>query len=275
MSVFRRGLFDGRVAIVTGGGTGIGRSIATELLHLGCTVVIASRNAQRLRDAADEMRADGGRILAVPCNARRESDVKSLFETTLASYGRLDYVINNGGGQYVSASESITLKGWNAVIETNLQSTFLCCREAYASHMKANGGAIVNMAMNFYNGHPGFLHSSAARAGVDNLTKTLAVEWAASGVRVNCVAPGHVYSATAAANYDPGLFDAMKSKSPAKRLGTPEEVSSVICFLLSPAAAYVTGVTVPIDGGLRLYGSYVSLPDHDRMPVYSWQKAKL
>eukprot|EP00118_Oscarella_pearsei_P026500 m.309992 g.309992 ORF g.309992 m.309992 type:complete len:276 (+) comp49036_c0_seq1:248-1075(+) len=275
MSVFRPGLFAGKVAIVTGGGTGIGRSIATELLHLGCKVVIASRNAERLKAAAEEMKEEGD-VTAISCNVRKEEQVKSLIETTLSTYGKVDFMVNNGGGQFISPAENISLKGWNAVIETNLHGTFLCCREAHNQWMKQNGGSIVNMAMNFWQGHPGFVHSSAARAGIDNLTKTLAVEWAASGIRVNCIAPGNVYSDTAAANYTPGLLQSMRTQSPAMRLGTTEEVAGVTCFLLSPASSYVSGITVKIDGGTSLYGSYFTVPDHNKLPVYAWQeKAKL
>lgn len=278
MSVFRAGLFAGSVAIVTGGGTGIGRSIATELLHLGCKVVIASRNVERLEAAAAEMiaeRKDGAEIVALSCNVRDEDQVSSLVESTLKRFGKIDFMVNNGGGQFVSPTEDIRLKGWKAVIDTNLNGTFLLCREVYNRWMKENGGAIVNMAMNFYRGYPGLAHSSAARAGIDNLTKTLAVEWAASGVRVNCISPGIIYSDTAAANYPPGVFESARAQIPAMRLGTPEEVSSVVCFLLSPAAAYVSGVTVPIDAGTYVYKSLFDVSDHGKMPTYQWNKSKL
>ena len=277
MSVFSAGLFSGRVAVVTGGGTGIGRSIVKELLQLGCKVVIASRKEERLTQAANEMRAeikDPSNITAIPCNIRKENEVKSLIQATLETYGTLDFLVNNGGGQFTSPAENITLKGWNAVIETNLTGTFQCCREAYTQWMKHHGGSIVNIIVNHFNGFPGFLHSGAARAGVGNMTKTLAVEWASSGVRINSVAPGTIYSDTAVANYPAGeaLFEHARNTVPVKRLGTVEEVSSVVMFLLSPGAAYITGETVRVDGGASLYVSGWPLVEHEKMPAYQWQE---
>eukprot|EP00118_Oscarella_pearsei_P002066 m.9383 g.9383 ORF g.9383 m.9383 type:complete len:281 (+) comp21323_c0_seq1:25-867(+) len=280
MSVFRAGLFAGKVAIVTGGGTGIGRSIATELLHLGCKVVVASRNEERLQTAADEMnkeipRKEGAEVVAQTCNVRHEDQVSNLVESTLKRFGKIDFMINNGGGQFMAPTEEISLKGWKAVVETNLNGTFLCCREVYNQWMKENGGAIVNMSMNFYKGHPGLSHSSAARAGIDNLTKTLAVEWASSGVRVNCISPGIIYSDSAAGNYPDGFFQSLISYIPAMRMGTPEEISGVVCFLLSPAASYVSGINVYIDAATHLYKSHFTVEDHNRLLPYKWQNSKL
>ncbi|XP_062518425.1 peroxisomal trans-2-enoyl-CoA reductase-like [Corticium candelabrum] len=277
MSVFRSGLFSGRVAIVTGGGTGIGRSITRELLHLGCRVVIASRKAERLQAAASEMGAeikDSSSITAIPCNIRKEDDVKSLMESTLRTYGKLDFLVNNGGGQFYCPAENISLKGWHAVIETNLTGTFQCCREAYNQWMKDHGGSIVNIIVNYFNGFPGLMHSGAARAAVDNMSRSLAVEWASSGVRINSIAPGTIFSETAVANYPNGemLFERARSIAPAKRLGTVEEVSAAVMFLLSPAAAYITGESLRVDGGTALFTTTWPIDDHDRLPTYRWQE---
>ncbi|XP_048454484.1 peroxisomal trans-2-enoyl-CoA reductase [Rhincodon typus] len=273
-SVFRAALFRDRVAVVTGGGTGIGTAIAAELLGLECNVVIASRKIERLQETAQRLSAsilpsNSAKITAIQCNIRKEDEVRNLMKATLQLHRRIDYLVNNAGGQFTSPTEHITAKGWNAVIETNLTGTFYCCREVYAAWMKENGGTIVNIVANMWKGFPGMSHTGAARAAVDNLTKSLAIEWAASGVRVNAVAPGVIFSETAVANYKklgPELFKGYIPKIPAKRLGVPEEISSVVCFLLSPAASFMTGETVKVDAGESLYQSPWEIPEHDRWP---------
>ncbi|XP_052090990.1 peroxisomal trans-2-enoyl-CoA reductase-like isoform X1 [Mytilus californianus] len=276
-SVFRNGLFNGKVAIVTGGGTGIGKAITQELLYLGCNVMVASRNEERLRKATDEMKKNitsPAELDHMQCNIRKEEQVQNLISTTLKRFGKLDFLINNGGGQFPARAESFSLKGWNAVIETNLTGTFLCCREVYNQWMNDNGGVIVNIIADMWKGLPMMSHTGAARAAVDNLTKSLALEWAESGVRINSVAPGSsIYSETAAANYgDPKIFAYNIPKIPLKRLGTVEEISTSVCFLLSPASAYITGETIKVDGGGSLYSTMIfDIPDHKKSKAYTWK----
>ncbi|XP_078083950.1 peroxisomal trans-2-enoyl-CoA reductase [Mustelus asterias] len=273
-SVFRAALFRDRVALVTGGGTGIGAAVAAELLALECNVVIASRKIERLREAAQRLSASvppssSAKITPVQCNIRKEDEVRNLMKVALQLHGHIDYLVNNGGGQFPSPAENISAKGWHAVIETNLTGTFYCSREVYSAWMKENGGAIVNIVADMWKGFPGMSHTGAARAAVDNLTKSLAIEWASSGVRVNAVAPGVIFSETAVANYKevgPAMFKGYIPKIPAKRPGIPEEVAAVVCFLLSPGASFISGETVKVDAGQSLYQSPWEIPDHDRWP---------
>ncbi|XP_004864677.1 peroxisomal trans-2-enoyl-CoA reductase isoform X1 [Heterocephalus glaber] len=268
------GLLQNHAAIVTGGATGIGKAIAKELLHLGCNVVIASRKFDRLKSAAEELKAtlppsNKAQVSPIQCNIRKEEEVNNLVKSTLALYGKIDFLVNNGGGQFLSPTENISSKGWNAVIETNLTGTFYMCKAVYNSWMKAHGGSIVNIII-LLSGQPLMVHSGAARAGVYNLTRSLALEWASSGVRINCVAPGLIYSQTAMDNYPEDIFTSSFQKIPAKRMGVPEEVSSVVCFLLSPAASFVTGQLVNVDGGQSGYIQTYNIPDHDNWPEGVW-----
>ena len=266
-SVFRPDLFAGQVAIVTGGGSGIGRCIAHELASLGALVVLASRDEQKLAAVKAEIETAGGRADTLVTNVRQEEDVVRLLRETLSRHGRLDHLVNNAGGQFMSPPEAISLKGWNAVLETNLTGTFLLCREAKKSWMGAHGGNIVSIVADFWNGMPLMSHTGAARAGVVNLTKSLALSWATFGIRVNAVAPGTIRS-SGLKNYPPaiiGMLKDMKREIPAKRLGTEAEVSAAVLYLLSPAAAYTTGVTLAVDGGSSLYRQLAPVPDHARL----------
>jgi len=273
MSIFRPGLFKDKVAIVTGGGTGIGKAISEELLSLGAKVVIASRNEEKVAGAAKEM-GRLGTVVSRRCNIRSEEDVKSLMSSTIDRFGSIDFLVNNGGGQFPCGAADMTLKGWNAVVETNLTGTYLMLREAHQQYMGENGGVIVNIIADMFRGFPMMSHTGAARAGVENLTKSLAVEWAADGVRINSVAPGSsIYSPTASANYatDFAPFELAKPGVPAKRLGTTFEVSSAVCFLLSPGASFISGATLRVDAGGSLYSPQLwQIPEHQKIPEYSW-----
>lgn len=267
-SIFRNDLFANQTIIVTGGGTGIGRAIAHELASLSAHVVIAARKEPNLITVRDEITAAGGSCSYVLCNIRDETQVQALFTTVLAERGRIDGVVNNGGGQFLSPAEHISRNGWHAVIETNLTGTFLMCREAYNRWMNEHGGAIVNIVSDMWRGFPGMAHSGAARAGVDNLTKTLAVEWARSGVRINAVAPGLIRS-SGLANYGDAMqpfIEQMTKQLPAKRMGTEAEVAAIVTFLLSPAASYISGETVKVDGASSLWRNSWEIEDHDNAP---------
>ncbi len=260
-SIYRPDLFAGQVALVTGGGSGIGRCLAHELASLGATVVLAARKQGPLAEVQAEIEADGGRADHVVCDIRDEAQVEAAVKATLDRHGRLDLLVNNGGGQFLAPAESISSKGWKAVVDTNLTGTFMMCKAAFNQHMEANGGSVVNIVADMFRGMPMMSHSGAARAGVVNLTQTLALEWARSGVRMNAVAPGIIMS-SGFKNYPEPVQQALKAlpaELPARRFGTESEVSAAVVYLLSPAATYVSGVTLRVDGGSSLYRHPVTL----------------
>ena len=267
-SVFRDDLFDQQVIIVSGGGTGIGRCIAYELASLGATVVLCSRKLEKLEPTRDEILAAGGKALAIACDVRNLEQVETLMDAVLEHYGRIDGLVNNGGGQFVSPAESISPNGWHAVLETNLTGTFQMTKAAMLHYMREHGGSVVNILMDLWSGFPGMAHSSAARAGVDNLTKTLAVEWAPYHIRVNSIAPGIIKS-SGLANYPPSILENIERPIPAKRLGSESEVAAAVTFLLSPGASYITGATLRVDGASSLWRSNYEVSDHTPTPPYS------
>ncbi len=269
-SVLRAGLFAGEVHWVTGGGSGIGRCVAHELASLGATVIVSGRSADKLGAVVTEIVADGGRAEGVACDIRDEDAVRAAVGGAVARHGRIHGLVNNAGGQFPSPLMAISKKGFDTVIANNLTGGFLMMREVFLQSMQAQGGAIVNMTADMWNGMPGMGHSGAARAGMANLTKTAAVEWAASGVRVNAVAPGWI--ASSGMDHYQGevrkLIPQLRRHVPLRRLGTEAEVSAAICFLLSPGAAFVTGVTLAIDGGAPLDTPLFPIPDHRRAAAF-------
>lgn len=249
-SIYAPGLFDHQVMLITGGGSGIGRCTAHELAALGATVLLVGRQREKLDAVVAEIAADGGRAHASTCDIRQEDAVRELITRCLETHGRIHGLVNNAGGQFMMPLQAISAKGWQAVVDTNLTGGFLMARECYRQCMQANGGAIVNVVADMWGSMPGMGHSGAARAGMVNLTETAAVEWGPSGVRVNAVAPGYIassgmdrYPAEAA----PLLRD-MRRTVPFGRFGTEAEVSAGIVYLLSPAASFVSGTTLRIDG---------------------------
>ncbi len=255
-TIYKPNLFANKVALITGGGTGIGLRTARELASLGATVILASRKADNLHKAADIIKNEGGKAIPIVCNIREEESIKKCVEEAVDKAGTIDFLVNNGGGQFPSPAESFTLKGWNAVIETNLTGTFFITQEVFNKVFKHKGGAVVSVLADIRNGFPLLSHTGAARAGVENLTKSLANEWGKYGVRINAIAPG-IINSSGMDNYAPEfrshIFNNVIKNNQAWRLGTEEEVAASILFLLSPAASYITGITLAVDGGESIY----------------------
>ncbi|UTA46408.1 SDR family oxidoreductase [Simiduia sp. 21SJ11W-1] len=250
-SVFQPGLFNGHTVIVTGGGSGIGRCTAHELAALGAHVIITGRKQEKLDQVTEEIQTDGGQVSSLAFDIRDEPAVEQAVAELANKHGQIHGLVNNAGGQFPAPLEMISAKGFDAVVRSNLLGGFLMAREVYKHSMQKHGGAIVNITADNLNGMPAMGHSGAARAGMENLTKTCAWEWGYFGVRVNAVAPGWVAS-SGFDTYDPhfqSLIKGVKDHVPLKRLAFEAEISAAICFLLSPGASFINGHTLRIDGG--------------------------
>lgn len=249
-SVFAPNLFAGKVVMVTGGGSGIGRCVAHELASLGAHTVLVGRKVEKLQSVADDIAQDGGAASFHVCDIRQEDAVKSLVARVVAQHQGIDGLVNNAGGQYMTPLEAISAKGWEAVVNTNLTGGFLMARECYLQSMSKQGGAIVNIVADMWGSMPGMGHSGAARAGMVSFTETAAAEWACKGVRVNAVAPGYIAS-SGMDKYPPEMAPMLREMAktvPLGRFGTEAETAAGIVYLLSPAAAFVSGSTLRIDG---------------------------
>jgi NAD(P)-dependent dehydrogenase (short-subunit alcohol dehydrogenase family) len=262
--MFARGLFDGKVAIITGGGSGIGLSCAREMAYLGASVAVCGRKIEKLDEAKAALQKDGvpgERVLGGTCDIRDPDQVAAFVTLVKERFGRIDVLINNAGGQFPSPAETMSPKGWEAVIRNNLNGTFFMTREvATRAMIPQKGGRIVNVTAMVARGFPMMCHTGAARAGVENLTKSLAIEWAAHGIRVNTVAPGTIRT-SGTAQYGDEVLERMRRATPVKRLGTAAEVARVILFLASDQNDFVTGSIYTVDGGQSLWGDSWQIPE--------------
>ncbi|MCS7213816.1 MAG: SDR family oxidoreductase [Candidatus Calescibacterium sp.] len=252
--IFRDGLFEKKVVLITGGGTGIGKSTAMEFAKLGADVVIASRKLENLEKAAEEIKEKTGRdVLIRQLNVRQEESVRDMFESVKSEKGRVDILVNNAGANFLSLSEELSVRGWNAIIETILLGTFLCSKYA-CKIMKEQeeGGTIINIgATTGIFGSPFALPSATGKAGLEGLTKTLAAEWGRYNIRVNLVAPGVVWTEGFVKNVGAteALLENIRRNTPRGIVAEPEDIAWAVIFLSSPAARAINGVTLIVDGG--------------------------
>jgi citronellol/citronellal dehydrogenase len=253
-SVFEPGLFKGCHFLVTGGGSGIGRCIAHEVAHLGARTLIMGRTESKLYRVASEIAEDGGEADYVVCDVRDEVQVNKLVKER-CEQKPINGLVNCAGGQFPALLSEMSVRGFEAVVKNNLSSAFIVSLAVYEHAMKDNGGAIVNITADQEGGMPLMGHSGAARAGVENLTATAALEWAAEGIRVNAVAPGYIESSGFDTYTDERMTRAIREfprYTPLGRYGLESEISAATCFLLSPAAAFITGQVLRVDGGFSL-----------------------
>jgi citronellol/citronellal dehydrogenase len=246
--IFQPGLLDGQVAIVTGGGSGLGRAAALELAGLGAQVVVAGRRQEPLDETAEL--AGEGRVEGRACDIREEDQVDALVDGVLERHGGIDLLVNNAGGQFLSPAEDITPKGFRTVIRLNVEGTWLMTHAVASRAMmpEARGGKIVNVTLSPHHGLPGMAHSSAARAAVENLTRVLSIEWARFGIRLTAVAPGPMATETMRTKYPREVVEGAAGTVPLGRLGTEEEFAWLIAYLASPAGDYFSGAVLTIDG---------------------------
>ncbi|MGH7510856.1 MAG: SDR family oxidoreductase [Gemmatimonadales bacterium] len=262
LGVFRPDLLAGRVALVTGGGTGIGLGIASSLAAAGAEVAIASRNPTHLEPAAEQLRSGGARVSAVQANVREPDSVARMVDQVGREHGRLDILVNNAAGNFYAPSAGLSPNAWRAVVETDLYGTFYCCQAAYPLMKAQGGGRIVSISMTLhYRGWPLMAHATAAKAGVDALTRTLALEWARDRITVNAVAPGPIPTEgvrkafTPPGAEAPDLFGMEKYATesiPLGRWGVPEDIGQMVTYLASPAGDWITGAIMVVDGGAWL-----------------------
>ncbi len=262
ITMYASDLFKGKVVLVTGGRSGIGYGIAQSFLELGADVIIASRKKEPLLKAASELSSFGTCDSQV-CDIREPDQIEQLSKMIEKRFGRLDILINNAGGQFPAPSHIISKKGWAAVVNNNLNGTFYMSQQMATSFfIPQNEGIIINITANVMRGFPGMAHTGAARAGVENLTKSLGQEWAEYNIRVNAVAPG-IVSTSGLENYPEQMQSFLKeseNKNLMKRFGTIKDIANAVLFLASPLSSYISGVTLPVDGLEHLAG--------DRMELY-------
>jgi citronellol/citronellal dehydrogenase len=246
--IFQPGLLDGQVAVVSGGGSGLGRATALELAALGAQVVVCGRREEPLEETSAA--AERGRVEARVCDIREEDQVDAFVEAVMERHGRIDLLVNNAGGQYMSPAEDITPKGFRTVIRLNVEGTWLMTHAVATRAMipEARGGKIVNVTLSPHHGLPGMAHSSAARAAVENLTRVLSIEWSRFGIRLVALAAGQFATETLRTKYPKPVVEGVAGTIPLGRLGTEEEFAWLVAYLASPAGDFVSGTVLTIDG---------------------------
>lgn len=246
--IFQPGLLDGQVAVVSGGGSGLGRAAALELAALGARVVVCGRRREPLDETAEL--SEDGRVEAHACDIREDDQVEALVDAVMERHGRIDVLVNNAGGQYMTPAEDITPKGFRAVIRLNVEGTWLMTHAVATRAMipAERGGKVVNVTLSPHHGLPAMAHSSAARAAVENLTRVLSIEWARFGIRLTAIAPGPMATETLRTKYPKPVVEGVAGTVPLGRLGTEEEFAWLVAYLASPAGDYFSGAVLTLDG---------------------------
>jgi len=266
-TVFADDLFRNRVVLVSGAGSGLGKAIAVLFARLGAHLVICGRDAGKLDAAAALLREAGAEVLAQAMTTRPPDAVAALIDATHARFGQLDVLVNNAGGQFPQPAIDYSAKGWNAVIDTNLNGTWYMMQAAARRWRDAGtGGNIINIVADIWRGLPGIAHTCAARAGVIYLSKSVAVEWTPLDIRVNCVAPGCVET-EAFALYPAEGSATFYESNPMRRAGDAQDIAEACCYLAAPSGKFVTGEVITVDGGQQLWGDPwpTGRPDHFRL----------
>lgn len=254
-TIFAPDLFKGKKILVTGGGTGIGFAIAQTLGSLGAQVLLVSRTEDTLQDAIKTLIENNIHATYFPANIRSVEEVQEVFKFVSSKWGPCDFLINNAGGQFAAPAIDISSNGFRAVVDLNLQGTWQMS-SAFAHQLLdyKKKGRIVNIVLCLQSGIPGMVHAGAARAGVVNMTKSLAYEWGKYGISVNAIAPGTIQT-SGLAQYSQEEIDKNIERLPLARIGKPTDVAESVAFLLSPAGSYITGSTLEVDGGEHLLGA--------------------
>ena len=272
--MFREDLLKGKIIIVTGGGTGLGKAMATRFGELGANLVIASRREQVIQDAAEELRKTGADVLGLSCDVRDSASVQELVDAAKKQFGKIDVLLNNAAGNFISPTENLSTNGFKVVVDIVLNGTFNCTHAVGKEMISAGGGSILNIVTTYaWTGSGYVVPSAAAKAGVLAITRSLAVEWAKYGIRTNAIAPGPFPTEGAWSRLAPpglGIEKKMKNRIPLKRFGERIELANLASYLISDEAGYINGEVVTIDGGEWLQGAG-QFNDLDKVPKTVWK----
>ena len=262
MGIFQGEILEGQVALVTGGGTGIGQEIARTLAQHGAKLVIASRRQEVIEAAREGFEAEGFECLAVPCDVRQPDQVERVIAETLRRFGRLDIVVNNAAGNFPAPMAGISYNGFKSIVDIDLLGTYNVSKAAFDAWLGEHGGNIVNITAPFEQQGPAFqAHVAAAKTGVNSLTRTCAVEWGPRGIRTNAVAPGAIADTEGLSRFAEAKPEGDARVAPVGRTGTKVDIANAVLFLVSEAASYVSGQVLCVDGGSGVDSMKMKLPE--------------